>query len=117
MDYYYFAIGFISIVVIGIMEAVKKFLPENTSTKIKSVISLAISFVFGILLSVGEGIIFKFNAMTIITVAISVIGLTQTSYNFVFKFLNILLEKMKLNTSKELVDKVTDKTTDKTAKN
>ena len=114
---YYFAIGFISIVVIGIMEAVKKFLPENTSTKIKSVISLAISFVFGILLSVGEGIIFKFNAMTIITVAISVIGLTQTSYNFVFKFLNILLEKMKLNTSKELVDKVTDKTTDETAKN
>ena len=116
MDYY-FAIGFISIVVIGIMEAVKKFLPENTNTKIKSVISLAISFVFGILLSVGEGIIFKFNAMTIITVAISVIGLTQTSYNFVFKFLNILLEKMKLNTSKELVDKVTDKTTDETAKN
>ena len=116
MDYY-FAIGFISIVVIGIMEAVKKFLPENTSTKIKSIISLAISFVFGILLSVGEGIIFKFNAMAIITVAISVIGLTQTSYNFVFKFLNILLEKMKLNTSKELVDKVTDKTTDETAKN
>ena len=116
MDYY-FAIGFISIVVIGIMEAVKKFLPENTNTKIKSVISLAISFVFGILLSVGEGIIFKFNAMTIITAAISVIGLTQTSYNFVFKFLNILLEKMKLNTSKELVDKVTDKTTDETAKN
>lgn len=116
MDYY-FAIGFISIVVIGIMEAVKKFLPENTNTKIKSVISLAISFVFGILLSVGEGIIFKFNAMAIITVAISVIGLTQTSYNFVFKFLNILLEKMKLNTSKELVDKVTDKTTDETAKN
>lgn len=116
MDYY-FAIGFISIVVIGIMEAVKKFLPENTSTKIKSIISLAISFVFGILLSVGEGIIFKFNAMTIITVAISVIGLTQTSYNFVFKFLNILLEKVKLNTSKELVDKVTDKTTDETAKN
>ena len=116
MDYY-FAIGFISIVVIGIMEAVKKFLPENTSTKIKSVISLAISFVFGILLSVGEGIIFKFNAITIITVAISVIGLTQTSYNFVFKFLNILLEKMKLNTSKELVDKVTDKATDETAKN
>ena len=106
MDYY-FAIGFISIVVIGIMEAVKKFLPENTNTKIKSVISLAISFVFGILLSVGEGIIFKFNAMAIITAAISVIGLTQTSYNFVFKFLNILLEKMKLNTSKELVDKVT----------
>ena len=116
MDYY-FAIGFISIVVIGIMEAVKKFLPENTSTKIKSVISLAISFVFGILLSVGEGIIFKFNAITIITVAISVIGLTQTSYNFVFKFLNILLEKMKLSTSKELVDKVTDKATDETAKN
>ena len=116
MDYY-FAIGFISIVVIGIMEAVKKFLPENTSTKIKSAISLAISFVFGVLLSVGEGIIFKFNAITIITITISVIGLTQTSYNFVFKFLNILLEKMKLNTSKELVDKVTDETANETAKN
>ena len=89
MDYY-FAIGFISIVVIGIMEAVKKFLPENTSTKIKSAISLAISFVFGILLSVGEGIIFKFNAITIITIAISVIGLTQTSYNFVLFSLNCL---------------------------
>ena len=69
------------------------------------------------LLSVGEGIIFKFNAITIITITISVIGLTQTSYNFVFKFLNILLEKMKLNTSKELVDKVTDETANETAKN
>ena len=30
----YFVVGFISIVVVGIMEVVKKFLPENVNAKV-----------------------------------------------------------------------------------
>ena len=43
----YFVVGFISIVVVGIMEVVKKFLPENVNAKVTSAISLGL----GILLS------------------------------------------------------------------
>ena len=35
----YFVVGFISIVVVGIMEVVKKFLPENVNAKVTSAIS------------------------------------------------------------------------------
>ena len=48
----YFIIGFISVVVVGIMEVVKKFLPENVNAKVVSAISLEI----GILLPIGYGI-------------------------------------------------------------
>ena len=49
----YFVIGFISIVVVGIMEVVKRFLPENVNAKVTSAISLGL----GILLPIGYGIV------------------------------------------------------------
>lgn len=87
----YFVVGFISIVVVGIMEAVKKFLPENINTKVTSAISLGL----GILLPVGYGIVTKTAPLSIIMYAVGVVGLTQTSYNFVFKLLKTLIEKLK----------------------
>ena len=87
----YFVVGFISIVVIGIMEVVKKFLPENVNAKITSAISLGL----GILLPIGYGIVTKIAPLSIIMYAVGVVGLTQTSYNFVFKLLKTLIEKLK----------------------
>ena len=87
----YFVVGFISIVVVGIMEVVKKFLPENVNTKVTSAISLGL----GILLPIGYGIVTKIAPLSIIMYAVGVVGLTQTSYNFVFKLLKTLIEKLK----------------------
>lgn len=87
----YFVVGFISIVVVGIMEAVKKFLPENVNAKVTSAISLGL----GILLPIGYGIVTKIAPLSIIMYAVGVVGLTQTSYNFVFKLLKTLIEKLK----------------------
>ena len=87
----YFVVGFISIVVVGIMEVVKKFLPENVNAKVTSAISLGL----GILLPVGYGIVTKIAPLSIIMYAVGVVGLTQTSYNFVFKLLKTLIEKLK----------------------
>lgn len=87
----YFVVGFISIVVVGIMEVVKKFLPENVNAKVTSAISLGL----GILLPVGYGIVTKTAPLSIIMYAVGVVGLTQTSYNFVFKLLKTLIEKLK----------------------
>lgn len=87
----YFVVGFISIVVVGIMEVVKKFLPENVNAKVTSAISLGL----GILLPVGYGIVTKTAPLSIVMYAVGVVGLTQTSYNFVFKLLKTLIEKLK----------------------
>ena len=87
----YFVVGFISIIVVGIMEVVKKFLPENVNTKVTSAISLGL----GILLPVGYGIVTKTAPLSIVMYAVGVVGLTQTSYNFVFKLLKTLIEKLK----------------------
>ena len=87
----YFVVGFISIVVVGIMEVVKRFLPENVNTKVTSAISLGL----GILLPVGYGIVTKTAPLSIVMYAVGVVGLTQTSYNFVFKLLKTLIEKLK----------------------
>ena len=87
----YFVVGFISIVVVGIMEVVKKFLPENVNAKVTSAISLGL----GILLPIGYGIVTKIAPLSIIMYAVGVVGLTQTSYNFVFKLLKTLIEKLK----------------------
>ena len=87
----YFVVGFISIIVVGIMEVVKKFLPENINTKVTSAISLGL----GILLPVGYGIVTKTAPLSIVMYAVGVVGLTQTSYNFVFKLLKTLIEKLK----------------------
>ena len=97
----YFVVGFISIVVVGIMEVVKKFLPENVNAKVTSAISLGL----GILLPVGYGIVTKTAPLSIIMYAVGVVGLTQTSYNFVFKLLKTLIEKLKSS----IIEKVTKK--------
>ncbi len=95
----YFVIGFISIVVVGIMEVVKKFLPENVNAKVVS----AISLVIGILLPIGYGIATKTALLNIAMNTVGVVGLTQTSYNFVFKLFKALIEKLKANVAKELI--------------
>ena len=97
----YFIVGFISIVVVGIMEVMKKFLPENVNAKVTSAISLGL----GILLPVGYGIVTKTAPLSIIMYTVGVVGLTQTSYNFVFKLLKTLIEKLKANVAKELTKK------------
>ena len=97
----YFVVGFISIVVVGIMEVVKKFLPENVNAKVTSAISLGL----GILLPVGYGIVTKIAPLSIIIYAVGVVGLTQTSYNFVFKLFKALIEKLKSS----IIEKVTKK--------
>lgn len=97
----YFVVGFISIVVVGIMEVVKKFLPENVNAKVTSAISLGL----GILLPVGYGIVTKTAPLSIIMYAVGVVGLTQTSYNFVFKLFKALIEKLKSS----IIEKVTKK--------
>lgn len=97
----YFVVGFISIVVVGIMEVVKKFLPENVNAKVTSAISLGL----GILLPVGYGIVTKTAPLSIIIYAVGVVGLTQTSYNFVFKLFKALIEKLKSS----IIEKVTKK--------
>ena len=94
----YFVIGFISVVVVGIMEVVKKFLPENVNAKVVS----AISLVIGILLPIGYGIATKTALLNIAMNTVGVVGLTQTSYNFVFKLFKALIEKLKSNVVKEL---------------
>lgn len=92
----YITIAFVSLVVIGLMELVKNYLPSNTSSKVSSAISLglalAVSISFGILK--GDGI----TSTVVNTVA--VVGLTQTSYNFVLKLLKAAIEKLKSNITK-----------------
>ena len=97
----YFVVGFISIVVVGIMEVVKRFLPENVNAKVTSAISLGL----GILLPVGYGIVTKTAPLSIVMYAVGVVGLTQTSYNFVFKLFKALIEKLKSS----IIEKVTKK--------
>ena len=97
----YFVVGFISIAVVGIMEVVKKFLPENVNAKVTSAISLGL----GILLPVGYGIVTKTAPLSIVVYAVGVVGLTQTSYNFVFKLFKALIEKLKSS----IIEKVTKK--------
>ena len=91
-------IGFISVVVVGIMEVVKNFLPANVNAKVASAISLGLAAV----LPVGYGIVMKSDPFTIVMSVIGVVGLTQTSYNFVLKLLKTLIEKLKTNVTKEL---------------
>lgn len=91
-----FAIIGISVVVVGLMELVKNFLPENTSAKVSSIISLALSVVAPVV----YGISAKWNVLGIVVNTVAVVGLTQTSYNFVLKLLKALIEKLKSGISK-----------------
>lgn len=83
-------ICFISAVVVGLMEAIKVFLPKDFSAKITAIISLALS----VIVAVGFGIIAKFSVLDIIVNTVGVLGLVQTSYNFVLKLLKKLIEKI-----------------------
>lgn len=91
-----FAIIGISVVTVGLMELVKNFLPENTSAKVSSIISLALSVVAPVV----YGIFAKWNVLGIVVNTVAVVGLTQTSYNFVLKLLKALIEKLKSGISK-----------------
>lgn len=83
-------ICFISAVVVGLMEAIKVFLPKDFNAKITTIISLALSFI----VAVGFGIIAKFSVLDIVVNTVGVLGLVQTSYNFVLKLLKKLIEKI-----------------------
>ena len=87
----YFIIGFLSIIVVGLMEVTKKYLPKNCNDKIVTAISVAIA----IGLTVVYGIAFQFGVLKTIVTTFGVVGLTQTSYNFVFKLLKAAIEKLK----------------------
>ena len=83
---------FISVAVVGIMELIKNYLPENISAKIQGLISLCLS----IIASVGFGIYAKLPAEDVIKNTVYVVGLTQTSYNFLLKLLKKYIEGMQL---------------------
>jgi len=86
----FFVICFITLVVVGLMEAVKVFLPKDFSPKITAIISLSLSLI----ITIGFGIIAKFSVLDIIVNTVGVLGLVQTSYNFVLKLLKKLIEKI-----------------------
>ena len=87
----FLTIGFISLIVIGLMEVVKNFLPENVNKKITTIISLVI----GVVIPVGFGIVSKSGVVEIVLTTIGVVGLTQTTYNFILKLLKTLIDKIK----------------------
>ena len=64
-------IGFISVVVVGVMEVVKNFLPATVDKKVTSAISLGLATV----LPVVYGIVMKADPLTIV---MSVIGVVVT---------------------------------------
>ena len=97
----YIAVCFISVVVVGLMEVVKNFLPKDIDKRITSGISLGLA----VLLPIGYGIVTKMGAVPIITSTVGVIGLTQTSYNFVLKLFKTQIEKLQAN----IIEKVTKK--------
>lgn len=96
----YIAIGFISVIVVGVMEVVKNFLPANTNKMITSGISLGLS----IALPVCYGIVTKTSPVTVVVFTAGVVGLTQLSYNFVLKLLKALIEKLETKITKDLVE-------------
>lgn len=89
----YVTIAILSIIVVGLMEVVKNFLPENTNAKVKSGISL----VLALALPIVYGIAYKVDPFSIVANTFGVVGLTQTSYNFVLKLFKAAIEKLKAN--------------------
>lgn len=88
-----------SLATIGIVELIKVFLPENTSAKVKSLISLALS----IGATIGFGFLFKNSPQAIISSTIITIGLVQSSYNFILKLLKSKIEDIKIKIEEELI--------------
>jgi hypothetical protein len=88
-----------SLATIGIVELIKVFLPENTSAKIKCLISLVIS----IGATVGFGFLLKNNFQTILLSSIVTVGLVQSSYNFILKLLKSKIEDIKVRIEEESI--------------
>lgn len=105
-----FTITIVSLVVVGIMELLKKYLPAKlTNGKILGIISLGLSIIFSILYSL---LVAKLNWLDTIVSIIGVVGITQVSYNFVLKLLKNLADRLQ----DKVEEKVTEVTTKKTAK-
>lgn len=91
-----------STIVVGLVELIKVFLPENFNSKILAAISLAVS------IGAGIGISFAFGlktAIEIISNTFAVVGLVQTSYNFVLKLFRMYIEKIKAGIEAGITDK------------
>lgn len=100
MVFNYTLILIATIAVVGIMELLKNFLPEDINSKILTGISLGLSIVAGVGFSFALGVT---GVLSIIGNTAAVIGLVQTSYNFVLKLILQIIEKIKEEIS-EIVD-------------
>ena len=99
----YVVIGFISVVVVGLMEVIKNYLPENVDKRVSSGISLG----FAVVVPVVYGIAFKIDLIKIVMNTIGVVGLTQTSYNFVLKLFKSAIEKLQSKVTTSVTEKIT----------
>lgn len=99
----YVIIGFISVVVVGLMEVIKNYLPENVDKRVSSGISLSLAIV----VPVAYGIAFKIDPIKIVMNTIGVVGLTQTSYNFVLKLFKAAIEKLKSKVTTSVTEEIT----------
>lgn len=88
-----------SLTTIGIIELIKVFLPENTSAKVKGLISLVIS----IGATIGFGFLLKNSFQTILLSSIVTVGLVQSSYNFILKLLKSKIEDIKVRIEEESI--------------
>ena len=106
-----FTITIVSLVVVGIMELLKKYLPTKlTNGKILGIISLGLSVVFSILYSL---LIAKLNWINTIVSVIGVVGITQVSYNFVLKLLKNLADKLQDKVEENVAEVATKKASKK----
>lgn len=94
----YVVIAFVAIVAVGLVELVKNFLPESTNSKVLTLISLVISAA----LPIVYGIAMKQGVLKPVVSTLGVVGLTQTSYDFVFKLLKSAIEKLKTKVTEAL---------------
>lgn len=99
----YVIIGFISVVVVGLMEVIKNYLPANVDKRVSSGISLGLAIV----VPVAYGIAFKIDPIKIVMNTIGVVGLTQTSYNFVLKLFKAAIEKLKSKVTTAVTEETT----------
>lgn len=89
----------VSLVTIGIVELIKVFLPENASSKIKSIISLVISIAG----SIGIGVLLNYDTRTIILSTVGTVGLVHCYYDFILKLLKSKIEQLKLKIEEESI--------------
>lgn len=85
-----------TIAVVGVVELLKNFLPENINGKILAVISLVLSAVAG----VGMSLVLGDKApLNVVANTAAVVGLVQTSYNFILKLFLNKIEELKTRIS------------------